>query len=124
MRDERREEESGSVCLVSLKTSLQNAPSSSPRRAIVSLSMVRRRKVMLPLRGSARKRRYSLSVVLLSPYLTKTIRQFSLFVAHRGNEEGPLSLSRLLSSGKEISDYLCHRGYPRRRRTALSIIRT
>ena len=87
MRGEKR-----SVCSVCL-VSLENSPSSSPRRAIVSLSVVPRRKAILPLRGSARKRRYSLYVVPLSPWLVDETTILSLFVAPRGNEKGPLSLS-------------------------------
>ncbi|KAF2560950.1 hypothetical protein F2Q70_00018301 [Brassica cretica] len=55
----------------------------------------------------------------LSPCLVDETTMLALFVAPRGNEDGPLS--RWLSSRTEITDYLPLRGCPRRRRTALCV---
>uniref|UniRef100_A0A0D3AS20 No apical meristem-associated C-terminal domain-containing protein n=1 Tax=Brassica oleracea var. oleracea TaxID=109376 RepID=A0A0D3AS20_BRAOL len=118
MRGEKR-----SVCSVCL-VSLENSPSSSPRRAIVSLSVVPRRKAILPLRGSARKRRYSLYVVPLSPWLVDETTILSLFVAPRGNEKGPLSLSVqlfLVVALIEGDIWLSVGGSPQRRWCSLSM---
>ena len=80
----------------------------------LSLSMIPLRDGHDPsLRRSSRKRDP------LSPCLVDETTMLALFVAPRGNEDGPIS--RWLSSRTEITDYLPLRGCPRRRRTALCV---
>ncbi|KAF2577075.1 hypothetical protein F2Q68_00005824 [Brassica cretica] len=86
-------------------------------KAILSSSVAPRLSGDNPsLRGSSDETESSLSVAR-----RRKDDSLSLFVAPRGNEARPLSLSLWLTARKEIVDYLALYGSPRRRRTALSL---
>ncbi|KAF2573467.1 hypothetical protein F2Q70_00005437 [Brassica cretica] len=93
-----------SVCLVSLETSLENSPSSSPRRAIVSLSVVPRRKAILPLRGSSLsvdRRRNDNSLSLRGSSRKQRRSYLSLGCCRRGRKSLIISLTVGILDGEE-----------------------